>query len=57
MDVSEFALSSVLCFRLSKHGKLHTKRVKQLLLDYYQVEDNTTAKQKLLVDTEFGVER
>jgi hypothetical protein len=37
---------------MSKHGKLPAKRLKQIVLDYFQAEDITVAKKKLLADTE-----
>ena len=52
LDVSELALNSLLCFCISKHGKLSSRSVKQTVLDYYQAEDISLFKKKLLSDTE-----
>lgn len=46
------ALSALLCFCMSKYGKLPAKRLRLILLDYYQAEDITVAKKKLLTDAE-----
>jgi len=48
----KLALNSVLCFCLSKHGKLAPKRIKGILIDFFQPEQIAVAKMMLLADIE-----
>ena len=52
MANAEFVLNDVLCFLSNKFGKTIVKLLKSSLLDFYTVEDISTAKLQLLEDTQ-----
>ena len=50
MAEAVFTLSSPLCFLVCKFGKLNVKQLKDTLIEFYNVEELSSAKQRLLDD-------
>ena len=51
---NELVLDSLLCFCLSKHGKLASKRIKDIVFDFYDPCNVSKAKRKLQEDIELN---
>ena len=48
----QVVLSAPLCFLFTKFGKLDIKRIKTALVDFYQSEEITAAKERLVKDAQ-----
>jgi len=50
MAARSFVLNSSLCFLIDKYGKLTSKSLKSMMLDFYDVAELCGAKMQLLSD-------
>ena len=52
MAAGQFVLYAPLCFLLTKHGKLHRKRISNAIVNFYPIEELTAAKEQRVKDAD-----